>query len=152
MRELPPYFSNLQKRLRKAPKLYLRDSGLLHALLLVQDKARLSAHPCLVASWEGFGIEQLVGLSHSREEQCFTWSVQSGPEVDLILERGNGLFGFEFKAADAPRRTSLMITAVNDLKLAKLFVIYPGVMDYVLDEKIEAVGIANLARILPRLG
>jgi hypothetical protein len=151
LRELSPFCTNIQKRLRKAPKIYLRDSGLLHALLLIQDQAKLSAHPSLGASWEGFCIEQIISLTHSRDEECFTWSVQSGPEVDLVLTKKNGLFGFECKASDAPQRTSSMISAVNDLSLAKLFVIYPGIKDYPLDKKIEVVGFKNLSRILPQI-
>jgi len=148
LRELPPYHVNIQKRLRKAPKIYLRDSGLLHALLLIPNHIKLSAHPSLGASWEGFCIEQIISLTHSRDEECFTWSVQSGPEVDLVLTKQNGLFGFECKASDAPRKTTSMISAVNDLSLTKLFVIYPGEKNYPLDEKIEAVGFKNLLRII----
>jgi hypothetical protein len=151
LRELIPYHTNMEKRLRKAPKIYLRDSGLLHALLQIQDQGRLSGHPALGASWEGFCIEQIISLTNSREDACFTWSVQSGPEVDLVLTMKRGLFGFECKASDAPRRTSSMITAVNDLSLAKLFVIYPGEIDYALDEKIDVVGIKNLRRLISAL-
>ena len=151
LRELPPFFSNIQKRLRKAPKIYVRDSGLLHALLLLQDQGKLYAHPSLGASWEGFCIEQIISLTHSRDEECFTWSVQSGPEVDLVLMKQSGLFGFECKASDAPKRTSSMITAVKDLNLKKLFVIYPGEMNYSLDDHIEAVAFQNLSRILPQI-
>ena len=151
LRDLPPYITNIQKRLRKAPKIYLRDSGLLHALFLIQDYAKLSAHPSLGPSWEGFGIEQIVSLTNSREEECFTWSLQSGSEVDLVLTKRKGLFGFEFKAGDAPRRTSSMIEAVNALKLTKLFVIYPGEMTYALGDKIEAVAFKNLAQVLPNV-
>ena len=149
LRELPPYYVNIQKRLRKAPKLYLRDSGLLHALLSIRDFSELSAHPSLGASWEGFCIEQIVSLTNSREDECFTWSVQSGPEVDLVLTKRSGLFGFEFKASDAPRLTASMSSAVTDLNLEKLFVVYPGKLDYPLGDRIEAVGFDNLARILP---
>jgi predicted AAA+ superfamily ATPase len=116
---------------------------------LVQDYAKLSAHPSLGSSWEGFCIEQIICLTRSRDEECFTWSIQSGPEVDLVLAKQKGLFGFECKASDAPQRTSSMITAVNDLGLAKLFVIYPGDKNYPLDDKIDAVGLTNLPRILP---
>ena len=151
LRELPPFFSNIQKRLRKAPKIYVRDSGLLHALLLLQDQGKLYAHPSLGASWEGFCIEQIISLTHSRDEECFTWSVQSGPEVDLVLTKQSGLFGFECKASDAPKRTSSMITAVKDLNLKKLFVIYPGERNYPLDDHIEAVAFQNLSRILPQI-
>ena len=151
LRELPPFYANVQKRMRKAPKIYLRDSGLLHALFLIQDHAKLSAHPSLGFSWEGFCIDQIVSLTHSREEECFTWSIQSGAEVDLVLTNRSGLFGFEFKAGDAPQRTSSMISAVKDLKLTRLFVIYPGEMNYPLDDKIEAVAFKNLRSILPSL-
>jgi len=151
LRELPPYYTNIQKRLRKAPKIYLRDSGLLHALLLIPSQARLWAHPSLGASWEGFCIEQIVSLTHSRDEECFTWSVQSGPEVDLVLTKKNGVFGFECKVSDAPQRTSSMISAIKDLGLTKLFVIYPGERSYMLDERIEAVGFKNFSRILPQV-
>ena len=99
-------------------------------------------------SWEGFCIEQIISLTHSRDEECFTWSVQSGPEVDLVLTKPNGLFGFECKASDAPRKTTSMISAINDLSLTKLFVIYPGDKNYPLDDKIEAVGFKNLSRIV----
>ncbi len=149
LRELPPYHTNIQKRLRKAPKLYLRDSGLLHALLLIEEHAKLAAHPSLGPSWEGFGIEQVISLTNSRPEECFTWSIQSGPEVDLVLTKKKGLFGFEFKAGDAPKRTSSMLAATQDLNLTQLFVIYPGEMDYPLGDKIEAVGIKNLMRLAP---
>jgi len=151
LRELPLYYTNIQKRVRKAPKIYLRDSGLLHALLLIPNEAKLSAHPSLGASWEGFCIEQIISLTNSRDEECFTWSVQSGPEVDLVLTKQKGLFGFECKASDAPQRTVSMISAVNDLGLSKLFVIYPGERDYALGEKIEAVGFKNLHRILSQI-
>jgi predicted AAA+ superfamily ATPase len=149
LRELPPFHANLQKRLRKAPKLYLRDSGLLHALLLIQEHSKLSAHPALGPSWEGFCIEQIVNLTGAREQECFTWSVQSGPEVDLVLTTRNGLFGFECKASDAPRLTNSMITAVKDLELTKLYVIYPGEIDYSLGDRIDVVGFNNLPQILP---
>ena len=148
LRELPPYHANIQKRLRKAPRIYLRDSGLLHALLMIPNHIKLSSHPSMGFSWEGFCIEQIISLKHSRDEECFTWSVQSGPEVDLVLTKPNGLFGFECKASDAPRKTTSMISAINDLSLTKLFVIYPRDKNYPLDEKIEAVGFKNLSRIV----
>ena len=152
LRELAPFYVNLQKRLRKAPKIYLRDSGLLHALLLIKDHARLSALPSLGFSWEGFCIEQIVTLSRSRDEECFTWSVQNGPEVDLVLNKPHGLFGFECKVGDAPRRTSSMVSAVKDLNLVKLFVVYPGDLDYPLDDKIEVIAFKNLSRVFPSMG
>lgn len=147
VRELSPYFENLGKRMRKAPKLYLRDTGLLHALLNVRTRAELYASPRFGASWEGFGIEQMLSLLKLNDDQCFTWSVQSGAEVDLVLALPNGLVGVEFKAADAPRRSRSMTAAIETLKLQKLFILYPGEKDYPIDEVIEAVGIVNLAKL-----
>jgi predicted AAA+ superfamily ATPase len=146
LRELDPYYTNLQKRLRKAPKLYIRDSGLLHALFLIRDQSALLSHPSMGFSWEGFGIEQVISLSQSRDEECFTWSTPSGPEVDLVITKPSGLYGFEFKAGDAPRKTNSMLTAVKDLNLKKLFVIYPGKINYSIDDNIEVVGIENLSK------
>jgi len=151
LRELPPYVANVGKRLRKAPRLYLRDSGLLHALLMLPEESHLQAHPCYGASWEGFCIEQIMRMSESRDEECFCFSVSGGEECDLVLAKPSGLYGFEFKASDAPRRTKSMIMAAEDLKLTKLFVVYPGHRDYALGDNIEVVGIENLARIMPLL-
>ena len=147
VRELPPYFVNMGKRLRKAPKLYIRDSGLLHALLNLRDRSALYGAPQFGTSWEGFGIEQLLSILRIPDDQCYTWSIQSGAEVDLILPLSGGLVGVEFKAGDAPRRTRSMTAVVETLKLKKLYVIYPGEKDYVIDDVIEVVGIVNLAKL-----
>ncbi len=147
LRELPPFYENAGKRLRKAPKFYIRDSGLLHALLGIRDQSHLYASPQLGASWEGFCIEQIISMVRAREEECFTWSVQSGAEVDLVLHISGVPVGFEFKAADAPRRTRSMTSAIDSLNLKKLFVIYPGEIDYILDDKLEVVGIKNLSKL-----
>ena len=147
VRELSPYFDNMGKRLRKAPKLYIRDTGLLHALLNVRNRNELYASPRFGASWEGFGVEQLIALFQLREDQCYTWSVQSGAEVDLLVTVPNRLIGFEFKAGDAPGRTRSMTAAIEALKLQKLYVIYPGEKNYALDDVIEMIGIVNLPRL-----
>jgi predicted AAA+ superfamily ATPase len=152
VRELPPYFENFGKRLRKAPKLYIRDTGLLHTLLNIRDRPELYASPRYGASWEGFGIEQLVSLLQLPEEQCYTWSVQGGAEVDLVLTLHGGLVGVEFKAGDAPRKTRSMTAAVDTLKLRKLFIVYPGAKDYAIDEVVEAIGIVNLPKLAKLLG
>ncbi|MDR0996851.1 MAG: ATP-binding protein [Zoogloeaceae bacterium] len=147
VRELPPWFANLGKRLRKAPKLYLRDSGLLHALLSIKNRSDLFYSPKMGASWEGFCLEQLVSVLHLREEELFCWSVSSGAEVDLVIAR-DAPIGIEMKAADAPRCTASMRSAKATLGLKKLFVLYPGDKDYPLDDDIEAVGIANLEKLV----
>ena len=147
-RELRPYFVNIGKRLRKAPKLYLRDSGLLHALLGTANFARLEGSGRYGASWEGFCIEQIIRMTNARDEECFTWSVQGANEVDFILQRPAGLFGFEFKTSDAPKLTASMAQTAKDIGLKHLFVIYPGDKDYLLAASIEAVGFQNLSRCL----
>lgn len=152
LRELSPYFENLGKRIRKAPKLYLRDSGLLHALLNVRNRAELYASPRFGASWEGFGIEQIQTLLRLPDDQCFTWSVQSGAEVDLVLTLPGGLVGVEFKAGDAPRRTRSMTAAIETLKLRKLFIVYPGEKDYAMDAVTEVIGVRNLGRLVSMVG
>jgi len=143
-RELPRFFTNSGKRLRKASKIYLRDSGLLHAMLMVRDYQQLLAHPILGVSWEGFCIEQIIALSEARSEDCFTWGLQSGAEIDLVLVRPSGTYGFEFKASGTPKRSRSMLRALADLPLKKLFVIYPGQRNFPIDEKIEAIGLPNL--------
>lgn len=147
VRELPPYGTNLGKRLRQAPKLYVRDTGLLHALLTIRDLNQLESAPQRGASWEGFGVEQVIAITGARDEECFTWSVQGGAEVDLVLRLPGGPFGFEFKSEDAPRRTKSMLSAVTELQLRKHYVIYPGAKDYTLDETIEVIGIQNLGKL-----
>jgi hypothetical protein len=151
VRELPPFDANIRKRLRKHPKLYLRDSGLLHALLQLRDHSHLEAHPRFGASWEGFCIEQIVHLTRTRDEECFAWTVQGNAEVDLILTKPKGTFGFEFKAGDAPRRTPSMTTALSELSLTKLFVVYPSTTDYALGDRLEVVGFPNLARVVAEI-
>jgi uncharacterized protein len=147
-RELRPYFVNIAKRLRKAPKLYLRDSGLLHALLGAGNFTQLEQNQRYGASWEGFCIEQIIRMTNARDEECFTWSVQGANEVDLILQRRSGLHGFEFKTSDAPRLTPSMTQTRKDVGLTRLFVVYPGEKDYLLSEQIEVVAFKNLQRRL----
>jgi predicted AAA+ superfamily ATPase len=150
LRELSPWFDNAGKRIRKAPKLYIRDTGLLHALLSVIDNPQLFYSPKMGASWEGFCIEQIVAALHLRDEDCHTWSVTGGAEVDLLLNLNGQPTGIEFKASDAPKRTSSMTTAMSVLGLKNLFVLYPGDKDYPLGEGISAVGIKNFAAFVRR--
>ncbi len=148
VRELPPFFANVGKRLRKAPKVYLRDSGLLHALLMLRDPAQLPAHPRYGASWEGFCIEQIVRVTDTRDEECFTWSVQGGEEIDLVLRKPSGTFGFEFKASDAPQKTRSLMTSMASLDLTRVFIVYPGEKDYSLGDRLEVVAFRNLGKAL----
>jgi len=113
-------------------------------MLMVRDYQQLLAHPILGVSWEGFCIEQIIALSEARAEDCFTWGLQSGAEIDLVLVRPSGTYGFEFKASGTPKRNRSMLRALADLPLKKLFVIYPGQRNYPIDEKIETIGLPNL--------
>jgi len=147
IRALPPWTENLGKRVRKAPKIYLRDSGLFHALQRIGSLAELQSHPKLGASWEGLALEHVLRVLRAEPGEAFHWSTHGGAELDLLLVRGGQRWGFEFEYADAPRTTKSMRVALQDLKLERLVVIYPGDKDYALDERIEVLGLRHVARL-----
>ena len=124
VRVLPPWFENLGKRIVKSPKVYLRDSGVLHFLLGLEKAADLPLHPRYGASWEGFALEQTL-LAHGEHEAYF-YATQRGAELDLMLLRRGRRWGFEFKCTDAPRTTKSMHIVREDLGLEHLWVLYPG--------------------------
>ena len=144
IRLLPPFERNLNKRLRKAPKMYVRDTGLMHALLSIRLQKELRAHMMFGPSWEGFAMEQVIRVLGLREAECFTYAVHNGDEMDLVVERGGHRYGFEFKASDSPGTTDSMRHSIRDIELEKVFVVYPGVKNYVLNERIEVVAARNL--------
>jgi uncharacterized protein len=121
----------------------VRDSGLLHHLLGVESQQALESHPKVGASWEGFAIEQV--LTHEPHDEAYSWATHGGAEIDLILRRGDRLYGVECKRADAPGLTPSMRTALHDLRLERIVVLYPGEKRYPLAEKVEAVPIAALS-------
>jgi len=145
VRQLQPWFENVGKRVVKSPKVYVRDSGVLHALLGIPDLAALQGHPKLGASWEGFVIEQI--LSWGGERNAYFWATHSRAELDLMLLAKGRRWGFEIKYQDAPIITKSMRIAMHDLKLERLWVVYPGKTGYPMDEKIECVSLAGLNRI-----
>ena len=142
VRVLPPWFENLKKRQVRAPKIYVRDSGLLHALLGLDTADTLAGHPKVGASFEGFAIEQILSCFGLRE--AYFWATHAGAELDLLLRVSGKRFGFEFKYSDAPGTTKSMRTALRDLDLHHLWVVYPGNEAYSLDEKITALPVANV--------
>jgi predicted AAA+ superfamily ATPase len=144
IRALPPWTENVGKRVRKAPKIYLRDSGLFHALQNIRSMRDLQAHPKLGASWEGLAIEHVLRALKAEPGEAFHWGTHGGAELDLLLVRGDRRLGFEFKYADAPRTSKSMRAAIADLKLERLVVIYPGEEDYVLDDRIHVRGLRNV--------
>lgn len=145
VRQLQPWFENVGKRVVKSPKVYVRDSGLLHALLGIPDLAALQGHPKLGASWEGFVIEQI--LSWAGERNAYFWATHSRAELDLMVLAKGKRWGFELKYQDAPTITKSMRIAMQDLKLEKLWVVYPGKTGYSMDENIECVSLAELGRV-----
>jgi uncharacterized protein len=144
IRQLPPYYADLKKRQVKSPKIYVRDSGLLHQLLGIDSMKRLYSHPKVGASWEGFVIEQLlVTVPH---DEVFFWATHQGAEIDLILRRGDALYGIECKRADTPRITPSIRIALEDLKLKHVFVLYPGIQRFPLARQVEAVPLRELSK------
>ncbi len=144
VRVLQPWFENLGKRQVKSPKVYLRDSGLLHAFLNVGSMAALQAHPKYGASWEGFALEQV--MDRAGLYQAHFWSTRQGAELDLLLERDGRRIGVEFKCADAPTMTKSMHVALQDLKLDRLLVVHPGNASYPIHPKADAMPLADALR------
>jgi uncharacterized protein len=147
IRALPPWTENLGKRVRKAPRIYLRDSGLFHALQNIRSLSDLQAHPKLGASWEGLALEHVLRVLRVEPGEAFHWGTHGGAELDLLLVRGGRRWGFELKFADAPRTTKSMRAALDDLKLERLYVIYPGEKDYALDDRIHVVALRHVEEL-----
>lgn len=148
VRQLQPWHANLSKRQVKSPKVYVRDSGLLHTLLGISSEKGLLTHPKVGASWEGFVIEQmLMTVPH---DEAFFWATHQGAEIDLILRRGDQLLGVECKRTDAPRMTPSIRTALADLGLARVAVIYPGPKRFPLSDQVEAVPLSHGGSLFPR--
>ena len=146
VRILPPWFENIRKRQVKAPKIYIRDSGLLHALLQIHTLEDVQSHPKLGASWEGFALEQLIALLETRD--AYYWATYAGAELDLLVHAGRRRYGFEFKYADDPGTSRSMHSAVHDLYLEHLWVIYPGAQEYVLDEKVTVLPLSSIQNLV----
>lgn len=149
VRVLPPWFENIKKRQVKAPKIYVRDSGLLHSLLGLATAADLSGHPKLGASWEGFVIEQVIAAMQTRD--AYYWATQSGAELDLMVFSKGKRHGFEIKYADAPGTTKSMHIALEDLGLEHLWVVYPGTERYQLHDRITVVPATEIPALAKRL-
>jgi predicted AAA+ superfamily ATPase len=146
VRQLPPWFENVGKRQVKAPKVYVRDSGVLHRLLDITAAKALVAHPKCGASWEGFVIEHI--LRRCDDAQGFFWGTHSGAELDLLLIHATRRFGFEIKWGDAPAVTKSMHVAIADLGLDSLAIVYPGDRHATLAKGIELVPLTTLDQYL----
>lgn len=143
VRQLQPWHANLGKRQVKSPKVYVRDSGLLHQLLGLGTEKQLLSHPKVGASWEGFVIEQI--LASEPHDEAWFWGTHQGAEIDLLLRRGDRLLGVECKRADAPRITPSIRIALEDLGLERVAIAYPGSQRFGLTDRVEAVPITTLA-------
>jgi predicted AAA+ superfamily ATPase len=142
VRQLQPWHANLGKRQVKAPKIYLRDTGLLHELLGIADPLALTRHPKCGASWEGFALDQVLRIA--RPDEAYFWATHAGAELDLLMLKDGRRVGVEFKRADAPTLTPSMRIAMQDLGLDALYVVYPGARRYVLAQGVEVVPVAAL--------
>ena len=144
VRVLPPYFVNTKKRQVKSPKVYLCDSGLLHALLDLGDQRQLEGHPKVGASWEGFLIEQISARLAVRPNDAFFWGTHTGPELDLVVQRRGRLHGFELKRTVSPRVTDSMLAAREALGLENLTLVHAGKETFNLREGVRAVAAQRL--------
>lgn len=147
VRQLRPWYANTKKRLVKRPKIYFRDSGILHALFALENKKDVLSHPKLAASWEGFALEEAVRTAGLKEEEIFFWSVHSAAEVDLVFPKKGRLYGLEVKYLQAPRVTNSMRSAMAELSLSHLWIIYPGKVSYPLDKNITVIPMSDLNKI-----
>ncbi len=137
IRQLQPWFENLAKRQVKHPKLYFSDTGLLHYLLGIHTEADLQTHPKTGASWEGFALEQIIKIIEP--DEVYFWATHNGAELDLLIFKNGKRIGIECKMIDAPRVTKSMQIALEDLHLDALYVVYPGLHQYPINDRIQAI-------------
>lgn len=144
IRQLQPWHANIKKRQVKAPKIYFRDSGLLHQLLGIKTTEDLLVHPKCGASWEGYAMEELLRVY--KPDGAYFWATHNDAEIDLLLTKNNRMIGIECKRSDAPKITASMRIALEDLKLSKIAVIYPGETSYSLADEIQVVAFKEMSR------
>src|SRR3990167_1422430 len=144
VRQIQPWYANIKKRQVKAPKIYIRDTGVLNSLLGIKTEADILRHPSCGASWEGYVIEEVI---HSVEpDDVYYWATHNGAEIDLVLFKDGRMYGVEVKRADAPAMTPSMRIALEDLKLERIAVIYPGEKSYELHKKISVIPFGSIVR------
>jgi predicted AAA+ superfamily ATPase len=147
--QLRPWRENLRKRQVRAPKVYVRDSGLLHSLLGIDDKRELDRHPKLGASWEGFVAHQVMDWLGESDGQWHYWATHSGPELDLLWVRGRKRWGFEIKRTSAPSLSRSLLTSIDDLGLDRAFVLHAGDETFPLHEKVQPIAMSRFLDDLP---
>ena len=146
VRQLQPWYTNVGKRQVKSPKVYIRDSGILHRLLTITDRKDLLSHPVAGASWEGFVIEQLVKLIPGGD--MYFWGTQSGAEIDLVLNIHGRSFGFEAKFSEHPTSTRSVYSAIESLNLEHVWMIHPGTKRYRINEKTTALPLSMIGTLI----
>ena len=144
VRQLQPWHENLGKRQVKSPKIYVRDSGLLHQLLGIRTDKELLSHPKCGASWEGYAVEE--ALKHFQPDEAYFWATHQGAELDLLLFKDGRRLGVEIKRMDAPTLTPSMRIALENLRLDRLVILYPGSTRYALAKRVEVLPLATLAK------
>lgn len=149
VRQLPPWHENLKKRQVKSNKIYFKDSGLYHALLNISDQEHLYTTPQIGASWEGFALESLIRHLGLEEHECYFWATHTQTELDLLVIRGLQRWGFEFKFSKTPKLTKVMQTVMDDLKLSRLVVIYPGEHPIRLSKEVTCIGLESFLNTPP---
>jgi len=149
IRLVQPWFENIGKRQVKAPKIYFTDSGLLHSLLNLRSLDDLEAHPSVGASWEGFALLEVLSALRVEPEEAFFWRTHAGAELALLITRGARRVGFEIKRTLRPRLTPSMRHALEDLRLERLFVVYPGEVAYPMSDRVETLPAEKIWTHLP---
>lgn len=144
VREVRPWFYNTKKRIIKTPKVYFRDSGILHALLSIENKKGLLIHPQFGASWEGFALEEVIKILEIRENQVYFWGIHTGGDLDLVFEKNGGLYGIEIKYTKAPAVTASIKAAIAELSLKHVWVVYSGKDEYLLAKNVTAIPLGAL--------
>jgi len=147
VRQLRPWNYNTKKRIIKRPKIYFRDTGILHALFDLPEKKDVLSHPKLGASWEGFALEETIKAIRLKENEIYFWGVHASAEIDLVFQKNGRLYGVEFKYAQAPGFTSSMRMASEELALKHLWVIYPGSEAYALNKNVTVIPLTELNEI-----
>lgn len=147
VRQLRPWNYNTKKRIIKRPKIYFRDTGILHALFALPKKNDVFSHPKLGASWEGFALEEAIKALRLQEDETFFWGVHASAEIDLVFQKNGKLYGVEVKYAQAPGFTSSMRMALNELDLKHVWIIYPGKATYALDKKVTVIPLTELSSL-----
>jgi hypothetical protein len=143
VRQLQPWHVNIKKRQVKSPKFYIRDTGLLHALIGVKTGEEITRHPVCGASWEGFVIEEFI--RSVKPDDVYYWATHQGAEIDLVFFKGGRMYGVEVKRQDAPTMTRSIETALEYLKLERIAVVYPGTRRYSIHKQVEVVPFETIA-------